>query len=322
MTLRDKLRLFTETDPRPRSFKLLTEEMRSKGAVGFRPLSLLDSLRLDIALFFHKYFAATLCVALLLAGGSAWITFLAFGPSSPAAMRVQASTVIPPQVLGVSARLQEVSIATVNSHTKLSTQSLVKNETPASANTDLLQTSGVTVAEEPAITIVEPKRYLRVMLGMAFVPIGVGVEPLRISDPPLDYSGFTASVSYEQPGIPANPNFAGTNENDLSYQAGYRFDQYQEAGIGYSRHIYRQISSTTEAILVLNPGTGQTTVVHETILHNSDNSISLPESIIPSMPTIGMSWVLSHLQPHLRAGPARDFSGAPPPAWNGTRGIT
>jgi hypothetical protein len=276
ITLRDKLRLLIETDARPRSFELLSEEMRSKGAAGFRPLAFIDSLRLDLALFFHKYFAAALCTVLLLTGTGVWIAFSFLAPSSPAAVRMQTSAVAPNQSFAAAASPRQVSISTMNGHRELSSRSLVQIEYPTPANANLSPTPIATIAEETPISVVEPKELICVMPSMAFLPNGVGIVQVRLSDPPLDYSGLTASVSFEQPSIPANPEFAATNENDLNYAAGYRFDRYQEAGIGYSRHVYRQISSTTTAVSVYNVATGKTTVAHETTQQDSDDPISLP----------------------------------------------
>ena len=99
-------------------------------------------------------------------------------------------------------------------------------------------------------------------------------RPLHFPDPPLDYSGFVVSVAYEQssiPADPAHPEFAARNTNDLNAQVGYRFDRFEEAGTGYSRHVYRHIYSTTKAIYVTGKG-----YIHLTTWHSSDDAISLP----------------------------------------------
>src|SRR5487761_2115273 len=83
-TLRDKLRLLTEAGGPPRDARqLLNAELQTKSARGAQPLALLGSLRLDVALFVHRYFAATVFAGMLLIGGGAWIAFSALGPASP-----------------------------------------------------------------------------------------------------------------------------------------------------------------------------------------------------------------------------------------------
>ncbi len=283
ITLRDKLRTLVETDARPRpSLDLLSEELRSKSTVGFRPLALLDSVRLDLALFFHKYFAATLIAALLLAGGSAWIAFSALGPASPAA-------VMSSQEIAASVSGQKLAIVVPTRHVSskrtqrtaanLFSLSAAETHERIASNSDISAATNAWLDDDLPVDFVEPRELPRIIPSAAFVPIGVGVERLQLVDAPLDYSGLTASVSFEQPGIPvdpAHPEFAATSANDLNYQAGYRFDRFQEAGIGYSQHIYRQISSTTVTWEAYNPATGKITYTHQTTWQYSDNPISLP----------------------------------------------
>jgi opacity protein-like surface antigen len=279
ITLRGKLNLLVKDDENPPSFEQLNDELREKGATAFRPLALSGSLSLDIALFFHKYFAATICAALLVAGVGAWIVFSTLGQQSP-------SVFLSSQETGASLSGQKLAATVPMPHVS------TKRTQSIAANLSLLNTteidegiaakSGVSAAtspllnEERQIAYVEPREPASAVLSAPSIPSRVGQENLRLSEPRLDYSGLTASISVEQSSIPANPNFAATNENDLNYQAGYRFDRYQEAGIGYSRHIYRQITSSTETFLVFNPATGKTTSVDQTAWHSSDNEISLP----------------------------------------------
>jgi hypothetical protein len=274
-TLRDRLGLLVE-DAAPRaSIEQLHEEFRGwKETSKFRALPLFDSLALDLALFWHKYFLATLSVGVIVAAVGVWIGLTTIAPGTAHTIPAQTS---PAQLSSVSVSRFHDGIAapSVRFH-NVSTFVL----TPAQENksyriaTSHLSDFSIMLQEEHQCAAVTPRILTVTIPSDHFIPVSIGVQPLHFSDPPLDYSGVMASVSYEQSSIPANTEFAATNENDLNYEAGYCFDKYQEAGIGYSRHTYREVSSIIQAITVVNAN--GTFVYHQTNWHDSDNPISLP----------------------------------------------
>ncbi|HET6402661.1 MAG TPA: hypothetical protein VFH95_14855 [Candidatus Kapabacteria bacterium] len=271
-TLRDKLRLLIDGQAPPRNTReLFAAALRSKDASGFRPLALLDSVRLDLALFVHRYFAATVFASLLLIGGGAWLAFSAIGSATPT---VSATN----QAFAAPVPSQQFSIAQIRWTGRVA-QTLVCDP-PTGSQTEVRATRAMAGSQtEVYATSVEPKEPARAVPSENFISVGIRPMRLHYVEPPLDYSGVTFSVQFEQsniPADPAHPEFAATSTDDLNYQLGYRFDRFEEAGIGYSRHVYRRLSSTTTTIAVFNPATGQTTFVHHTIWHNSDDPISLP----------------------------------------------
>jgi len=310
-TLRDKLRLLIDGQAPPRNTReLFAAALRSKDASGFRPLALLDSVRLDLALFVHRYFAATVFASLLLIGGGAWLAFSAIGSATPtvSATNQAFAAPVPSQQFSIAqirwtGRVAQTLVcdpptgsqtevratrAMAGSQTEVyATRAMAGSQTEvratramAGSQTEVRATRAMAGSQtEVYATSVEPKEPARAVPSENFISVGIRPMRLHYVEPPLDYSGVTFSVQFEQsniPADPAHPEFAATSTDDLNYQLGYRFDRFEEAGIGYSRHVYRRLSSTTTTIAVFNPATGQTTFVHHTIWHNSDDPISLP----------------------------------------------
>src|SRR5437764_10065100 len=82
-TLRDTLRTHFEVEAPPRDArKLLRAGLRLKHAAQTQPFASFNSLYLDLQLFVHKYFAAALFSALLIAGIGGWVAFSTFGSKS------------------------------------------------------------------------------------------------------------------------------------------------------------------------------------------------------------------------------------------------
>jgi hypothetical protein len=265
-TLRDKLRVLVSTERPPRDVReLLDAELREKNAVGFRAMAFFDSLNLDFALFFHKYITAWVVAALLLAVVGGWIAFVTLVQPPVAVSSKAFAEAAPPTTQTPTATIRPTAAHAIP-------QSVIKVDAPI-ATRDILSESIAPLAEEHEFATIEPLEPARAMPNVPSRPTSLGHERLRFPDPPLDYSGFVASVSYEQSSIPvdpAHPEFATASANDLNYQMGYCFNRYNEAGIGYSRHVYRQITSTTWTLMIGG------TVTHQTTWQPSDDPISLP----------------------------------------------
>ncbi len=280
-TLSDKLRFFAQSKGWSRDAReFLYTELKSKSTRRFRLVPLFDSARLDLALFFHRYFSAVIFASLLLVGTGTWIALSGLLPATPNSAR----HIVPSQAIAKLVPTRQYSIPAMSSSRVHSPNArMILIEEPTMAKSHIAEITAPS-SEKLSISILSVNRVQPIIPVCAMpsgvsTPVAIHPERLRFVEPPLDYSGMTFSVQFEQSNISADPahsEFASKSLNDLNYAVGYRFDRFEEAGLGYSRHTYRQISSNARTYLVYDPSTGQTHTIHQTVWSNSDNLISLP----------------------------------------------
>jgi opacity protein-like surface antigen len=283
-SLRKKLQPLMEPVEQPdTSFELMSEKFRTQDVDTFERFSFLDAASLTFSLFVHRYSAALLGGFLLTLGFGVWLALSTFGNSQVQTREPFDGDRVAGNVASIPA--QQYSMKSISWTIPISHHTKVKN----GLGVDTSSRDGLSVIESNApvddpprwamIGTIEPRLTQPAKPDVARIPRSLNCEPMHVHDSPLDYSGITLSVSYGQssiPADPAHPEFAATSTSDLNYQAGYRFDRYQEAGVGYSRQTFRHQSSTTMTWQSYNPLTKKTTYVQQTTWQKSDDLIALP----------------------------------------------